>query len=140
ARHAGRGDDLLGLVVAERQDVREVPAADLVGLLLGDLLDVDAADRGEDHHRLLADAVPDDAGVELLRDLGPGVDQHAAGHVAVDLELQDVGGVPHGLVGRVGEFDAAGLHAPAGEDLRLDDGRAADALGNGPRLLGLGDE
>ena len=28
----------------QRQDVREVPAPDLVGLLLGDLLDVDAAD------------------------------------------------------------------------------------------------
>ncbi len=39
--------------VAERQQVREVAAPDLVGLLLGDLLDVDAADRREDHHRLL---------------------------------------------------------------------------------------
>ena len=53
----------------EGQDVGEVPAADLVGLLLGDLLDVDAADRREDHHRLLARAVPDDAGVVLLLDL-----------------------------------------------------------------------
>ena len=91
AGHARGGDDLLGLELAERQDVREVPAADLVGLLLGDLLDVDAADGREDDHRLLADAVPDDAGVELLLDLGLGVDQHAARHVAVDLELQDVG-------------------------------------------------
>ena len=67
---AGGGDHLLGLEVAERQDVREVPPPDLLGLLLGDLLDVDAADRREDHHRLLARPVPDDARVVLLLDLG----------------------------------------------------------------------
>src|SRR3954451_3754562 len=128
AGDAGGGDDLLGLELAERQDVREVPAPDLVGLLLGDLLDVDATDRAEDDHGLLADPVPHDAGVELLVDVGPGVDEHAARLVAVDLELEDVGGVLLGLLGRVGELHAAGLHAPAGEHLGLDDGGAADAL------------
>ena len=43
AGHAGRGDHLLGQEVAERLDRREVAAADVVGVLLGDLLDVDAA-------------------------------------------------------------------------------------------------
>ncbi len=115
-------------------------AADLVGLLLGDLLDVDAADRREDHHRLLPDPVPDDAGVELLRDVGLRIDQDAARHLAVDLQLQDVGGVRLRLVGRVGELHAAGLHPAAGQHLRLDHGRPGDALGDRPRLLRIGGE
>ena len=45
-----------------------------------------------------------------------------------------------GLLGRVGELHAAGLHPPAGEHLRLDDRRAADALGDRPRLGGVGRE
>ena len=52
--HAGRGDRLLGHEVADRGNRREMAAADLVGLILGDLLDVDAADRREDHHRALS--------------------------------------------------------------------------------------
>ena len=45
---------------------REVPAPDVVRMRLGDLLDVDAAHVGEEHHGPLAHAVPDDAGVVLL--------------------------------------------------------------------------
>ena len=77
---------------------------DVVGMLLGDLLDVDPAHVAEQHHRLLAGPVPDDAGVVLLRDLGLGVDEHAARHVAADLELEDLGGMGLGLVRRVGEL------------------------------------
>ena len=87
------GDDLLGLVVAQRQDVREVPAADVVGMALGHLLDVDAAHVAEQHHRLLADPVPHHAGVVLLLDAGLGVDEHPARHVAVDLQAEDVLGL-----------------------------------------------
>ena len=54
--------------------------------------------------------------------------------VAVDLELEDLAGVALGLVGGVGELHAAGLHAAAGQDLRLDDDGAADALGDLARL------
>ena len=50
--------------------------------------------------------------------------------VSVDLQAEDVAGVALGLVGRVGELDAAGLHPAAGEHLRLDDDGAADALGD----------
>ena len=132
-RDTGGGDHLLGLEVAEGQDVGEVAAADGLGLLLGDLLDVDAADRREDHHRLLAGPVPDDPRVVLLLDLGPGVDEHAAGHLPVDLQLQDVAGVGFGLLGRVGELDTTRLHAPAAEDLRLDDGRARRSAGRSRR-------
>ena len=70
--------------------------------------------------------VPDHAGVVLLGDLGLWVDEHAARHVPVDLELQDRGGVLGGLIGRVRELDAARLHPPAGQDLRLDHHRPAD--------------
>jgi hypothetical protein len=69
-----------------------------------------------------------------------GVDEHAARHVAVDLELEDRRGVRLGLLGRVGELHAAGLHAAAGQDLRLDDDRAADLLGDRLGLLGVGGE
>ena len=137
---AGGRDHLLRHVVAEGLDRREVAATDLVGLLLGHLLDVDAADRGEDHHRLLAQAVPDDAGVVLLLHLGLGVHQHAARHVAADLELEDVLRVVGGLVGAVGELHAAGLHAAAGEHLGLDHGRAADPVRDLARLLVGGGE
>ena len=43
-------------------------------------------------------------------------------------------GVGLGLLGRVGELHAAGLHPAAGQHLGLDHGRAADVLGD---LLGL---
>ena len=92
-------------------------AADVIGVLLGDLLDVDPAHVAEQDQRPLAGAVPDHARVVLLLDLGLRVDQHAARHVAADLEPQDRLGVRGGLVGRVGELDAAGLHPAAGQHL-----------------------
>ena len=111
-------------------------AADVVGMGLGDLLDVDPAHVAEQHQRPLRGAVPDDPGVVLLLDLGLGVDEDAARHVAVDLQLEDVLGVGGGLLGRVGELDAAGLHPPAAQHLRLDHDRPADLLGDLARLLG----
>ena len=117
AGHARGGDHLLGLEVGERQQVGEVAAPDVVGVLLGHLLDVDPAHVAEQHQRPLAGAVPDHARVVLLLDLGLGVDEHAARHVAADLELEDRLGVRGGLVGRVGELDAAGLHPAAGQHL-----------------------
>ncbi len=85
----------------------------------------------------LPHAVVDHAGVVLLLDLGLGADQHALRHVAVDLEGEDLAGVRLGLLGRVGELHAAGLHAPAGEHLRLDHHRAADLRRDRLGLLGV---
>ncbi len=136
AGHPGRGDRLLGLEVGDREEVGEVAAADVVGVGLGDLLDVDPAHVAEQHQRSLRGAVPDDAGVVLLLDLGFGVDEDAARHLAVDLELEDLLGVRRRFVGRVGELDAAGLHPAAAEHLRLDHDRSADLLGGLARLLG----
>ncbi len=125
AGDADGGDHLLGLVVAERPQGREVGAADVVGVGLGDLLDVDPAHVAEDQDRPLAGAVPGDAGVVLLRDVDARVDEHPAGHVPVDLQLEDVRRMTLRFLGRVGELDAARLHPPAGQHLRLDDGRRA---------------
>jgi hypothetical protein len=97
---------------------------------LRDLLDVDAAHVGEDERRLLGRAVVDDPGVVLLLDLRHRVDQHAARHVAVDLELEDLAGVGLGFLGGVGELHAAGLHTAARQDLGLDDYGTADLAGD----------
>ena len=93
AGHPAAGDDLLGPEVGDRVEVGEVAAADVVGVLLGDLLDVDAAHVAEEHHRALGAAVPEHRGVVLLLDLGLRVDQDADRHVAADLELEDLLGV-----------------------------------------------
>jgi len=114
--------------------------SDMVGVLLGDLLDVDAAQVGEQHHRPLAGAVPDHARVVLVGNLGAGVDQHAARHVAVDLQRQHGLGVGGGLIGRVGELHAACLHPSAGQHLGLDHHRTTDLGGDLPGLIGAGGE
>ncbi len=117
-----------------------MPAPDLLGLLLGDLLDVDAPDRREDHHRLLADPVPHDPGVVLLLDGSLGIDQYPAWHVPAYLQGQDVARVRFGLLGRVGELDPAGLHAPPGEHLGLDDRGPSDPPRDRAGLGGVGRE
>ena len=90
----------------------------------------------EEHQRALRGAVPDDPGVVLLLDLGFGIDEDAARHRPVDLQLEDRLGVLGGLVRGVGELDAAGLHPAAGQHLRLDHDRAADLLGDLACFLG----
>jgi hypothetical protein len=114
---ARRRDNLLGAEVGNGLEVRQMAAADVVGVLLGDLLDVDAAHVAEEHHRALGSPVPEHRGVVLLLDLGLRVHQDPDRHVPADLELQDrLGGLLR-LRGRVGELDAAGLHPSAGQDL-----------------------
>ena len=56
--------------------------------------------------------------------------------MAADVEPEDLPGPRLGLRGTVGELDAAGLAAAAGQHLRLDDDRPAELLGRGPRLPG----
>ena len=115
---------------------REMRAGDVIGVLLGDLLDVDPAHVREQHHRALADPVPDDARVVLVLDGRLRVDQHAARHVAADLEVQHVLGMRARPRRAVGELHAAGLHAPAGQHLGLDHDRSADLLGDRAGVVG----
>ena len=56
--------------------------------------------------------------------------------MAVDVEAEDVARLRLGVGRIVGELDAAGLAAPAGQHLRLDDDGAAELLGRLARLLG----
>ena len=140
AGHAGGGNRLLGLEIRHGEEVGVVPPADVVGVGLGHLFDVDPAHVGEEHHRLLARPVPDHACVVLLLDLGLRIHQNALGHVSVDLQLQDRGGVSGGLVGRVGELDSPGLHPTAGEHLGLDHRWAPDVLCDLRGLLGAARE
>ena len=92
-----------------------------VGILLGDLLDLDAALRREHEQRLLRATVERDREVVLLRDVGRALDPEAPDDVPVDVEPEDVLRLLLGVVGALGELDAAGLAAAAGEHLRLDD-------------------
>jgi hypothetical protein len=62
------------------------------------------------------------------------------GDVALDVQAEDVLGTRPGVLGVVGELDAAGLAAATGLHLRLDDDGGADLAGDRLRLLGgLGD-
>ena len=71
----------------------------------------------------------------------------AAGAISTRLTVRPLISMPEdrlgvllGLVGRLGELDAAGLAAAAGLDLRLDDDDA-ELLGGGPGLgRGVGDD
>jgi hypothetical protein len=117
AGHARVGDHLLRLEVGEGEEVREVAAPDVVGVVLGHLLDVDPAHVAEQDQRPLGSAVPDDARVVLLLDLGARVHEHPAGHVPADLELKDRLGVAGRLVGGVGELDAARFHPSSAQHL-----------------------
>src|SRR5581483_11852548 len=56
--------------------------------------------------------------------------------VAADVEAEDAARLLLRVGRVVGEPDAAGLAAPAGQHLRLDDDGAAEAGRRGPRLLG----
>jgi hypothetical protein len=94
-----------------------VRAPDVLRVRLCDLLDVDPAHVGEDQHGELARSVPSDSRVVLLLDVDARVDQHAAGHVAADLEREDRLGVGLCLLRRVGELHAPGLHPAAGQHL-----------------------
>jgi hypothetical protein len=55
--------------------------------------------------------------------------------VPVDLEVEDRLRVRLRLLRRVGELDAAGLHAAAGQHLRFDDDGAADLRGDALGVL-----
>ena len=70
-----------------------------------------------------------------MRDVGGLLDPELADDVAVDVQAEDRLGVLSGLLGRVRELDPAGLTAPPGQDLRLDDDLAADLLRGRARLF-----
>ncbi len=122
--------DLRGLLVGEPLQRVDVMADQLLGRLLGDLFDVDAALGAEHHERLLGRAVEQHRGVVLGGDVRGVLDPQRADDVSLDVHAEDVAGVLARL-GFVGcELHAAGLAAAADQHLRLDDDRVADLVGS----------
>ena len=127
---------LAALVGLQALHVVHVQRLDRVGVLLGGLLDLDAAFGGGDEGDRLARAVDQHRQVQLLGDVGGlghqhAVDRqrHAGGLVGLHLRAEHALGVLAHLVVGLGELDAAGLAAAAGVDLGLDDPEvAADGL------------
>ena len=99
-----------------------------VGVLLGDLLDLDATLGREHEERLLCASVEGQREVVLARDVGGALDPEPPHDVAVDVHPEDRLGLRGGVRGVICELDPARLAAPAGEHLGLDDDLAADLL------------
>ncbi len=122
---------LAGRVVRQAQQRVGVLVDDGLGVVHGDLLDLDAALGGADEHQAPGGAIEQDREVVLLDDLRGRPDEHAPDRQALDLEGQDLGRDLLGLVGRGGELHAAGLAAAADQDLGLDHDLAGGVAGVG---------
>ena len=107
-RDADRGDRFFRDPLADRQDRREVGAREVLGMGLGDFLDVDAAHVAEEQDRRLGAAIPGDRNEVLVGDRALGLDQHRPCGFAVDHDRQHVLVVGGGLVGRIRELHGAG--------------------------------
>ena len=91
-------------------------------------LDVHAAGGAGHHHRLPRRAIEHEAQIQLARHLQPFFDEHArddapfgAGLMRDERHADHVARETLGLVGRLGQLDAAAFPASAGVDLRLHD-------------------
>ena len=133
ARAVDQAAGLPGLEAFERVDVQPHQR---IGIVLGDLLDLHPALRGEHQQRLLDAAVERDREVVLLRDAGRTLDPERPHDVPADVETEDLLCLLLRVGRVVGELDPARLAAAAGQHLRLHDDGAADLLGRRPRLLG----
>ena len=141
---AGGLHDARGDVVGDALKGVDADAGQGLGMLGGEGLDVHAA-VARAHGQIAAlGAVQEEGDVELRGDLDAAGDQDGADGVALDVHAEDLGGPGPGLLGAAGEFDAPGLAAPAGLDLRLDNDQARAAveqiLGGPARLVGRGGE
>src|SRR5439155_21630563 len=90
----------------------DVQSDERFGILLRDLLDLDAALSREHEQRPLLAAIERDREVVLLRDVGRLLDPEPAHDVTSDVEAEDVVRVALSFLRRVRELDAAGLAAP----------------------------
>ena len=129
-RELRRAGDLAGLGQIDAGDRVDRHLGQRVGTLDRELLDLHAALVGRHREEGAVGAVEQVGDVVLLLDVGAGVDEHAVHGVALDVHAEDLLGVGLRVVRRLGDLDAAGLAAAADLDLRLDDGDAADLLGD----------
>ena len=100
-----------------------------IGILLGDLLDLDPTLRGEHQERLLDTPVERDREVVLLLDLRCALDPEGPHDVPANVETEDLFGLLLRVRRVVRELDAARFPPAARQHLRLHDDRAADLLG-----------
>ena len=140
--NGGRGD-VDGVCHARRLERHEsddgidVFLDDLLGVLLGDLFDLDAAFLGAHHDDARAEAVDDEGKVELFLDLRALFDEQAVDDLALGTCLmcderfaEQLTRVAAHLIGCLCDLDAARFPAPPGVDLRLDDDdRTAEFFG-----------
>ena len=87
-------------------------AHERIGVVRGDVLDLDAALGREHEERLLGATVERDREVVLLRDLGGGLDPHLLDDVAADVEPDDLLRLLLGVGGILGELDATRFPRP----------------------------
>ena len=104
---------LAGRVVGQAEEGIGVLVDDRLGVLDGDLLDLDAALGGADEHEPLGRPVEHDREVVLLDDLGGRADQDAPDGEALDLQREDLGRDVLGLVrGRPASLTPPALPRP----------------------------
>ena len=136
----GRVDDLGGLGLVDALARVDRDAGQRLGPLDGELLDLHAALlRGHGQEGAVG-PVEQVGEVVLLGDVAGLGHHHLVGDVPLDVQPEDVLGARLGVLGVVGELDAAGLAAAAHLHLRLDDDGRGDLARDRLRLLGrLGD-
>jgi hypothetical protein len=123
----------------------DVLLEDLLGGLLGDLLDLDSTFRTDHQHQPLARAIEDDAQVELADDLEALLDENAPHDlpgrprlVGDEVHAEDLRGGRLRLGRPLDHLDAAALAAAPGVNLCLDDdGAPAEPLGHARGVLRL---
>ena len=109
---------------------------DRVGVLLGDLLDLDAALRREHPEVLLRGAVERERRVVLLGDVARLLDPQRLDDVALDVHAEDVRRRACGTSSALAaSLMPPALPAPADLHLRLDHDRVADAVGRRDGLV-----
>jgi len=109
---------------------------DVVGMLLSDLLDIDAAHVAEDHDRLFGERVVRHAEVVFFRHRCLRLHGHADRKLIANRELEDLGSSVRGLFGGICELHTARLHPPARKHLRLQHDRRVQFSRELPGLLG----
>ncbi|AGS71326.1 putative hydrolase [Streptomyces collinus Tu 365] len=135
-RELGGLDDLAGLGLVHTVDRVDRRLGD--GLRTGGrhLLDLHAALDGGDGEEGAVRTVEEVGDVVLLDDLRGGLGNHdLVDRVALDVHAEDVRRTGDGLVRGGGQLDATGLAAATDLHLRLDDGLAAEPLGDRARRL-----
>ena len=122
-----------GLIALERVDVE---THERVGVVRGDVLDLDTALGGEHEERLLRAPVERDRKVVLLRDVGGLLDPELLDDMAADVETDDLHRLLLGVGGILRELDPARLPPAARQHLGLDDDLRPELLGRHARLGG----